>query len=866
MIKPSKQFVGKLKGLFREMSALFKECLDEPSSTHYESAPFKKEAHDYPSFSALLPYRFYDEDAQLFINQTNAGVLYEVTPLTGANVKVAEQLDSILRNHISHEYRLQVLLVKHNKVGYELDAFSAQFSNPDFEHLNRLGASLRGYYEDAALEGFNLKTTARPKLTHARCYVVVDKAKKKSEVSLKEEFGRFRISFESALSAAQLGFRLCQAEDFLSLMQFYCDPDLDSAYPKTPRYDATCFLNQQLLNTEFDIEVHKDYLSVHGVSACGVPYTSELTCLTLDELPEYYRLSDTVNNTNNIHHPDQCVPCNHIISVTYQLDEPVRAQNKANRKTWDLDKKARTDYAVHVAGTTEQAKAWRTFREDLSANKTRAAKMLYSVVLFSKPKQRVFDVEAARSAFKYNGLTLMVGRRLQLPYFLSTFPFLYTNHLEHDFSKPTMMFPISSWNATQYMPLLSDWRGTGRGILLPTVRDQFSCIDPFSGVFGTNFNIAVTGTSGGGKSFLIQMLLLNVLFNGGDVFIIDVGGSYRKLCEVLGGVYLEYANLALNPFTHVEDIGKELDDIISLFELLACPRNGANDDDRGTLREAILNAFVSTQNKTLIDDVQRALLHLYQEDARTYPSARILAKNLEPYNSNSEHGKVFNAPSQLDASARFIVVDLKEIENNQSIRAPVLLSTLSQFQRRMFSSDRSKQKMCIIDEAWSFFTGDAIAAQFITRGFRTGRRHKASFVTITQGIEDYYDFSEARAAWENSALKLIFLQEQASLMEHQKNHQTFSDYELSVLKAFPKARDAGFSQVLVKANGISSFHRLFVDPFTKVLLSSDGDDYQAVMNEVAQGTPYLQAVEYVAQQHHGLKTKSAPLTEVCDVA
>ena len=91
-----------------------------------------------------------------------------------------------------------------------------------------------------------------------------------------------------------------------------------------------------------------------------------------------------------------------------------------------------------------------------------------------------------------------------------------------------------------------------------------------------------------------------------------------------------------------------------------------------------------------------------------------------------------------------------------------------------------KCKRLQIDEAWSFFTGDAIAASFITKGFRTGRRHKASFVTITQGVDDYYEFNEARAAWENSSLKLIFLQEEAALIEHQKQHETFTDYSLFV--------------------------------------------------------------------------------------
>src|SRR3990167_10927619 len=110
----------------------------------------------------------------------------------------------------------------------------------------------------------------------------------------------------------------------------------------------------------------------------------------------------------------------------------------------------------------------------------------------------------------------------------------------------------------------------------------------------------ITGMTGSGKSFLTQLLMLNVLFNGGDIFIIDIGVSYRKLCQLLGGTYLEYDNLAMNPFTHVTNIYSELDDILSLFELLACPRAKASDDDMGTLREGILQAFAKQENQTLI--------------------------------------------------------------------------------------------------------------------------------------------------------------------------------------------------------------------------------------------------------------------------
>lgn len=841
-----------MKNWINETRELIYDVLEEP--TPVAPVSLKLVDHRYPSFTeSLLPYEYFDAESKLFFNAVNAGLIYRVVPLTGANEQIAEQLDLIIRTKVSHDFTMQVILVKHNQVGREIDAFARQFANSDFENLNTLGTNLHAFYCDAARHGFKTNTNIRPRLTHTECFIVVDKVKKGTESDMKALFGQFQVSFEASLTAAKIGFKACDAEDFLSLVHFFLNNCPDAIRPAPVSYDESQLLKHQLLSRDFDLEVNRDGLLIHGENAEGKSFDSAVSVLTIDSLPSQFHLWDNINNTNNIFHPEQSVPCNHIISVIYKVDEALKAQGRANRKTRSLDKKAKSDYALLVAGTEEQARVWRTFRDDLSASKTRAVKMLYNVILFSRTKDAARDVEATKSVFAYNGIKLALATRLQLPYFLASMPFMFTGRLEHDFALPTMMWPISSWNAMQYMPLLSDWSGVGKGVLLPTMREQFACIDPFSGSFGTNYNIAVSGTAGGGKSFFIQMLMLNVLFNGGDIFIIDVGGSYRKLCESLGGIYLDYSNLAMNPFTHVTDIMREIDDIIGLFELLTCPREGATDDDMGTLREAILKAFNARGQDTLIDDVQGALLELYEDDARTFPTARILAKNLTRYCVASEHGRAFNARSELSPNARMIVVDLKEIEDNVSIRTPVLLSVISQFQRRMFNSDRDKQKMCIIDEAWSFFTGDAIAANFITKGFRTGRKHKASFVTITQGIADYYDFPEARAAWENSAMKLIFLQEQDSLLEHQKKHETFSEYEINLLNAFPKAKSAGFSQVLLRANGISSVHRLFVDPYTLVMLSSDGDDYQAVINYVKAGMAFDSAVSRVAREHYGAR-------------
>src|SRR5690606_30592269 len=52
--------------------------------------------------------------------------------------------------------------------------------------------------------------------------------------------------------------------------------------------------------------------------------------------------------------------------------------------------------------------------------------------------------------------------------------------------------------------------------------------DPFDPGL-TNFNILCTGASGSGKSFLNNAILLQEMARNLRVYIIDIGGSYRKL-------------------------------------------------------------------------------------------------------------------------------------------------------------------------------------------------------------------------------------------------------------------------------------------------------------------------------------------------
>lgn len=788
--------------------------------------PLLMDTYHYPSFCAQLPYRYYDEDSQVFHNRHNSGLLYELSPLTGANETVEVQLDNLLREKVNDAFTVTVYRVTGKHVGGRIDCLSDQFRQCESYDMNWIGDNLEAYYKQAAKIGFKTGNGVKAGLWDTRCYLVIDlKTAKLTEKEAAEQMVYFRQDFEAGLTAMRFGFSRCGADDFLHLMQQLLLVDPDAIYDEDVEYDPAISINEQLVDRSFECEVKHDYIAIGFDDPTNHAVKTHVSVLSLNSLPKSHRLWSNIDLDNSSHDKYKNIQCPHVTVMIYRLEAIRKTKDKAKRKTKDLKKKQGSDYRDQDTSVDEQSQVWREHRLQVEKGEARTVNCAYFVLLYSRPKERRLDVAMCRETFGLSGLRMGIAKRLQLPYVLAALPFMFSGEMEYGFALPSMMWSLSSWTALQFLPLLADWRGSQKGILLPTLRGQMAAIDLQSDDFGTNFNGAITGTSGSGKSFLVQMMILDALASGGDVMVLDVGGSYKKTCETLGGVYITQDNLRMNPFTFVDNILESIAQITELFTLLA---GSTSTSDANTIRKAILNAFREKGKETKIDDVQSALMALYDENATMYGTAPILAKNLDSYCLHAEHGHYFNESSVLDPNARFTVVDLMGLKDNKDIIFPVLLTVFAQFRRRIYHSPRSRFKLCMIDEAWSMFKDFPIAADFINEGFRTGRRHNAGYYTITQGIEDYYSFAEAQGPWDNSAKRFIFCQDPAALKKHLKTHDSLTPEEAQAVMNFSEAKIARYSQVLFKAKNKCSYHSLFVDPVTLVMLSSSGADYEAV--------------------------------------
>ncbi|EHP6323867.1 TraC family protein [Escherichia coli] len=221
------------------------------------------------------------------------------------------------------------------------------------------------------------------------------------------------------------------------------------------------------------------------------------------------------------------------------------------------------------------------------------------------------------------------------------------------------------------------------------------------------------------------------------------------------------------------------------------------------------------------------------------------------------YGQYFNSdePSLRD-DAKMVVLELGGLEDRPSLLVAVMFSLIIYIENRMYRTPRNLKKLNVIDEGWRLldFKNHKVG-EFIEKGYRTARRHTGAYITITQNIVDFDSdkaSSAARAAWGNSSYKIILKQ---SAKEFAKYNQLYPDQFLplqrDMIGKFGAAKDQWFSSFLLQVENHSSWHRLFVDPLSRAMYSSDGPDFEFVQQKRKEGLSIHEAVWQLAWKKSG---------------
>ncbi len=388
-------------------------------------------------------------------------------------------------------------------------------------------------------------------------------------------------------------------------------------------------------------------------------------------------------------------------------------------------------------------------------------------------------------------------------------------------------------NLVDFLPLYGAATGDDIPVCLTKTRlGTLYSYDAYSNRLA-NFNILTTGSSGSGKSFANNFLMLQQIARGTRLYVIDIGGSYKKMTEVLGGQYFEI-NLSgqyiINPFELSNPAeppsGDRLKGFVSIIEQMVVDAGEKlNRFDRVQLEAALTIVFEkarssATPRSPQLSDLAKHCLN----DAED--SLKRIGKLLFPWVGKTPYGKILDGSGKIAVDKSIVAFDLKGLSQYPDLQS-VMILILTNFILEQVETDRTVPKRVLLDEAWELLKSPA-ASSFMEYAARTFRKTGSGITFITQGVEEIIASGMGPAILNNTATKLVMLQKGDTnvLREALK----LNSQELRLIQSLEQ-RKGQFSEGFLMEGESRQIIRIEPSPLEYWISTSDARDNQ-FLNEL----------------------------------
>lgn len=854
--------IGKVRDKARLALHRFSHLLGETDGILPASIKDKKRAQtivdvDLPSFRSMLPYESIDP-AGIFINHTTAGFGLHVSPAAGADLSLMKSMAELFKTKLPIGVDCTVMLYKHHYIGDELAKNFAPILKKGGIYAELARKSI-DFHLNAVKNGYPNGRNVPAQLADYRVYFFL--SMKKSH-DFQARLTLLRDEFSSELKVAGLAFEHVGREDFQCLLRALTSPNLDDL--KWPVVDDDGeLIRDSIVAPSTVVEINDRFMDfsttnnasdVHKVRAiqCELSgYPKKQTPWALWQTPDLFA---------NLLHPDHGIQCPFVISFTIRGSNQEKMRATAKRRAKSLSDSLNAVQTFINPGLRDELEEWSIVHDEGSKGNLEIFPTFYNVMLLTTDVHAREHTAKAISAFRQCEFTLTPAPCKQWLLYLSTLPFLLSEGLFKSIELMGMTKPLSHYNVANLLPIVAEFKGSRSGLILPTYRHQLFFYDPFDdkNLPITNYNRLTVASSGSGKSFFQLALLQDAQSRDHLTFVIDLGGSYKHLCEMVGGTYIDAATLSLNPFTLfdfdgvTEMGGEQVNDYVQirdLLSLMASPSAPLDAVQNAWLLDATLVVWKQKGRGACIDDVIKVLREMLSlPESKNDRRLKDLIVLLNQYGLEGIYGAMFNSETPLLNKSNFVVLEMGALENNPELLTIVMFVMIVIIQGQFYQTDRRIRKQCIIDEAWRFLLGsNPVAANFIAQGFRTARKHNGGFSVITQYLKDTSETIQGQAIAASSDTKIIM--RQGGFKEYMDEHpKAFNPMQIKILESFGEARGQGFSSMMMQFGTCYTFHRFFADPFSTALFSTSGDVFGAIEALREKGVSMSDAVRQVAHQ------------------
>ena len=799
----------------------------------------------------LLPWRAFDERSELYVNAASCGFVLELPPFAGIDAETLGALAGTLADAAPERCTVQVIHWASPRFGAALEAWA--------EPRGSAGAVQAGMAQRRerllSHAGWRPLHPGGPpfSLSDYRVFLCASLAGPAGPVP-ETELGAFRRALEGTLASAGAAARRLGPDALLSLAAELAAPDIGGqrdgglGRPRR-RWSPRDPIHLQCAAPGRALIVAPTGLVFHHPDGEDVA-VRVLTALAFPEVWPGWRGNALLGDF----HRDFLQPgCPVLTAITILTGEAADGE-KAFLKSARATQQAGTGIARYLPGLPEKARDWQFVTERLKDGE-RLVRACYMAAVYA-PLDAIDEAEqAVRAIYHGQGWRVAAERYVQLPSWLSCLPMAPAGGLDADLARMGRMKTLLSSSAVNLAPVHGEWRGQGfepgnpPALFLIGRRGQPACWSPFANAAG-NYNVAVTGKSGSGKSVLMQELVTGIVGAGGEVVVIDDGRSFQHTAEALGGAFVAFGKdpACLNPFAMIDAAAAARDGDYreECFAMLAgvlgrmCHRRGAIDDvEAALIDEAIAAAWDEAGNAADLGTVRHRL------EARDDRRAKDMATALGPWCPGGAMGRLFAGTETPALDRALTVFELAELKGRGDLQSAVLMLVVFLATQRMYHGPRTRAKAIVIDEAWDLLSGEDSRA-FLEGAARRARKYRGALVTGTQSVNDYYANPAARAAWENSDWTIFLAQkdESVELLKQEKRIHCDPGMERA-LKSLTTAEGRWAELVLHGPDGWR-LARLALDPWSVALFSSRGPAFAEVEKLKAEGLTTAQAIDRIA--------------------
>lgn len=340
----------------------------------------------------------------------------------------------------------------------------------------------------------------------------------------------------------------------------------------------------------------------------------------------------------------------------------------------------------------------------------------------------------------------------------------------------------------------------------------------------TNRNKFILGPSGSGKSFFTNHMVRSYYEQGTHIVLVDVGHSYKGLCDLLNGYYFTYdeANpIRFNPFYigqgDVLDTEKKESIKTLLLALWKKDDETFNRSEYVALSIALKMYYEKLEaDKKLFPCFNTFYDFLREEFVTILKEDRVKEKDfdvenflyvLRPYYKGGEFDYLLNATENLELlKERFIVFELDNIKDH-----PILFPVVTIIIMEVFISKMRKlkgvRKMILIEEAWKAIAKEGMA-EYIKYLFKTVRKFYGEAIVVTQEVEDIISSPIVKQAIINNSDCKILLDQSKYQNEFDQIQQLLglTEKEKALVLSINKANDPSrkYKEVFISLGGMLS--------------------------------------------------------------